>query len=95
MREYRNASGMLTFEFDKIESKKYKKVTKRVVDEFQLSPLGELTVGLDEIFQEYESDGSVIGLEWDNWSGYIVTAKNIDSESLARKVASDINDKEK
>jgi hypothetical protein len=30
---------------------------------------------------------SVVGLGWDNWSGFIVVAKNPESEPLVREVA--------
>ena len=53
MNEYRNASNQLTFDFDNISSWSYKNVTKSVVNNFNLEPVGKLTVGLDEKFQEF------------------------------------------
>ncbi|MFN9626467.1 MAG: hypothetical protein ACK6AT_09455 [Planctomycetota bacterium] len=59
----------------------------RIVNKFGLSPAGELIVGLDEMFRDYTDGPNVIGLEWDNWSGFIVVAKNADAETLVRSIA--------
>lgn len=59
----------------------------RIVNKFGLSPAGELIVGLDEMFRDYTDGPNVIGLEWDNWSGFIVVAKNADAEALVRSIA--------
>ena len=50
MKEHRDASNRLTFDFDKIEINSYSKVTKAVVKQFNLKPVNKLTHGLDEIF---------------------------------------------
>ena len=92
MNEHRNASNQLTFAFDSISSWSYKKVTKSVVKYFNLQSAGKLTVGLDEKFQEFKSGDSIVGLEWDNWSGYTIDAKNKEAEPLLREIASYINE---
>jgi len=92
MNEHKNASDQLTFNFDKISSWSYKKITKSVVKQFNLQPIGKLTVGLDEKFQEFKSSDLIIGLEWDTWSGYTINAKNKESEQLLRDIANYIND---
>ncbi|MDH5389076.1 MAG: hypothetical protein OEY06_11595 [Gammaproteobacteria bacterium] len=92
MNEHRDASNRLTFDFDRIESRSYSKITKAVVSHFKLVPDNKLTEGLDEIFQDYKSGDSVVGLEWDNWSGYIVNAKNTKSEQLVKEIAAFINE---
>ncbi len=83
----RDNSGMLTFDFPDIPSAKYGSVTKSSVEKFSLQPSGPRTDGLDEIFQDYELDSAVVGLEWDNWSGYIVVAKSKMAEPLAKEIA--------
>jgi hypothetical protein len=90
--EHRDASNRLTFDFDRIEARSYSKVTKAVANQFNLEPANKLTQGLDEIFQDYKSGEFVVGLEWDNWSGYIVNAKNTKSEPLAKEIAIFINE---
>ena len=93
MQEHRDASNRLTFEFLNIESSLYEKVTNEIVKQFELEPTNELVKGLDEIFQEFKKGKCIIGLEWDNWSGYIVNAKDNASESLANEIADFIKGK--
>ncbi len=92
MYEHSNASNQLTFDFDKINLSSYKKITYSIVNHFDLKPSGKLIVGLDEMFQEFTSGNSSIGLEWDNWSGYTIVAKNQEAEALLREIAKYIND---
>lgn len=87
MNEHRDASGRLTFDFDEIPSGKYSKVTKAIISEFSLEAASAKTSGLDEVFQDFKRDSDIIGLEWDNWSGYIVNAKNKTAEPLVREIA--------
>jgi len=65
----------------------YSKVTRKVTQEFGLAACSDKIRGLDETFQDFGRGSAVIALEWDNWSGFIVCAKNKESESLARQVA--------
>ena len=92
---HRDASNRLTFDFKDIESKLYSKLTDEIVGHFGLEATSELTHGLDEIFQEYTKDDLVIGLERDNWSGYIVNAKTKESEALAESIAMYIKERYK
>lgn len=93
MNEHRDASNRLTFDFDSIPSGMYRKIVKDVIENFDLSPENKCTKGLDEIFQEFSTQGNIIGLEWDNWSGFIVNAKSPNSENLAKNIAVYINGK--
>ncbi|QQX82235.1 hypothetical protein JK628_10725 [Shewanella sp. KX20019] len=87
MNKHRDCSNRLAYDFDKISSKDYHKITKSVVKEFKLIPHTELINGLDETFQDFILNQSIIGLEWDIWSGYIVNAKNPEAELLVEKIA--------
>lgn len=87
MHEYRNVSQGLTFDFYEIDSVKYPSITKAVAKQFQLEPVGELVIGPDELFQEYQREGLRVGLEWDIWSGYIVVANTEAAEDLTRDIA--------
>ncbi|TWX57790.1 hypothetical protein [Colwellia hornerae] len=87
MNNQRDFSNRLTFDFEKISSSDYAKITKSVVAEFKLSPHTELIKGLDEAFQDFTFNQSIIGLEWDIWSGYTVNAKNSEANSLVEKIA--------
>ena len=93
MDSHRNSSNQLTIDFNKIESKMYSKITNEVVTKYKLETNNELVTGLNEIFQEFKSGAAIIALEWDNWSGYIVNAKNTEAETLAEEIAKFINEK--
>ena len=84
---HRDASGRLCFEIHDIDSLDYPYYAKRTAKEFGLNPVGELMIGPDAMFQDYTDDISVIGIEWDVWSGLIVVAKNQQSEGLVARVA--------
>ena len=87
MNEHRDNSGRLTFDFNSVESGMYSKITKSVVTTFSLDPASGKTSGLDEAFQEFRRGDNIVGLHWDNWSGYIVNAKVTSAEPLAREIA--------
>jgi len=93
MSEHRDNSDRLTFDFSDISSGKYSKITKAVVSEFDLEVAGAKTRGLDEVFQDFKKGNEIVGLEWDNWSGYIVNAKVKSAEPLVREIASYISAK--
>ncbi len=87
MNEYRDNSDRLTIDFHSIEAGLYKKITSEVVIQFHLEVAGGKTSGLDEVFQDFKSGNDIVGLEWDNWSGYIVNAKTKSAEPLVREIA--------
>lgn len=91
MNEHRNASNQLTIDFNDIEMLLYSKITKEIINLFDLNISSEKVKGLDEIFQEFSSGKSIISIEWDNWSGYIVTAINKEAEPLAKEIAKYVN----
>ncbi|WP_207063519.1 hypothetical protein [Motiliproteus sp. SC1-56] len=93
MGEHRDASDRLTFDFQKVEASAYSKITEAVANNFNLTPANLIARGLDEMFQDYRQGDMRIGLEWDNWSGYIVCAKDKAAEPLAKEIASYINAK--
>jgi hypothetical protein len=55
---------------------------------FHLEPVGTLVSDfVNLVFQDYRRGSQVVGLEWDNWSGFIVVAKTPESEPLVRAIA--------
>jgi hypothetical protein len=85
---WRDASGRLTFEMFRISIADYRAICAALVNAFRLIPATALvTNGCDIVFQDYRRDEQVVGLEWDNWSGFTVTAKTLASESLVRDMA--------
>ncbi|KZZ63170.1 hypothetical protein A3762_12655 [Oleiphilus sp. HI0125] len=93
MNEHRDNSNRLTFDFDNIEGEMYRKITDEVISNFSLEVATEKVAGFDEVFQDFKKGNDVIGLEWDNWSGYSVVAKITSAESLAKEIAGYINAK--
>ena len=91
MNEYIDSSKRLTFDFSEIKTNDYSKITQGVVKKFNLTTASTFNIGIDEKFQDYKFGNLLIGLEWDIWSGYIVVAKNCDSEDIAKKIAEFIN----
>jgi hypothetical protein len=91
LNEHSDSSNRLTFDFSNIEAGQYGKITKSVVSEFGLEASATKTNGLDEVFQDFKHGNDIVGLEWDNWSGYIVNAKTVSAEPIVRKIAEYIN----
>lgn len=81
-----DASGRLCFEIFEVEADQYVPLLREVVGEFELKGNGKEVHGLDEVFCDYFRGSQVVGIEWDNWSGFIVVAKNEDAESLVREI---------
>ncbi|MES9901638.1 MAG: hypothetical protein ABW168_03015 [Sedimenticola sp.] len=92
MNEQRDSSNRLTYDFSKIEIKSYLKITKSIISHFELEEASELVHGFDETFQDFKSGRFLIGLEWDIWSGYIIVAKNLESETLVKEIATYVNE---
>ena len=83
---YRDSSSRLCFEIHDADSLQYPELAATVASQFNLTPVGELIMGLDEMFRDY-TDGSLrIGLDWDHWSGFIVVAKTPESEPLVESI---------
>lgn len=84
---HRDASNRLTYEVFGLKADVYVEVCHDIAIGFGLSPASEPVVGLEEMLRDYSDGRNVIGLEWDNWSGFIVVAKNVDAEPLVRSIA--------
>ena len=92
MNEHRDSSNRLTYDFSKLEIKDYLKVTNNIIKQFKLEKASELVHGLDETFQDFKLGRFLVGLECDIWSGYIVIAKNKESEALVKEIANYVNE---
>jgi hypothetical protein len=86
--EQRDKSDRLVIDFHHIKAGMYSKVTDDIIDKFGLEVVGEKTIGLDEVFQDFSRGDMVLSLEWDNWSGYSINAKSASAEQLVREIAS-------
>lgn len=87
MIEHKDSTGRTTINFDSIESDMYSSITSAVVSRFRLEVVTKKVTGLNEIFQSFKLDNEIVSLEWDNWSGYAVSAKSKSAEPLGRKIA--------
>ena len=83
---HRDASNRLCFEMFDVGSLEYPQLAARVVTQFKLTPVGDSVVGLDEMFRDYTDGVLQIGIEWDNWSGFVVTAKSPSAEPLVNSI---------
>jgi hypothetical protein len=85
---HRDASGRLAFEIFKVPADSYQAVCRDLMASVRLEPIGNLVSdSLSVVFQDYSRGSQVVGLEWDNWSGFIVVAKTPESESLVQEIA--------
>lgn len=85
---HRDASGRLTFEMFNVPADSYRAVCNDLVAALHLVSVGTVVTDfLDIVFQDYRRGSQVVGLEWDNWSGFIVVAKTPESEQLVQSVA--------
>ena len=83
---HRDDSDRLCFEIHAVASLEYANMATAVAKRFELKPMGDLVVGLDEMFRDYTDRCSIVGLEWDIWSGFIVVAKTLESETLVNGI---------
>jgi hypothetical protein len=84
----RDASGRLAFVMSRIPMNSYPALCNAIAAEFRIIPQATpVTNSCDIIFQDFGRGDQVVGLEWDNWSGFIITAKTPPSESLVREIA--------
>jgi hypothetical protein len=85
---HRDASGRLTFEMFSVPGDSYQAICNELVAALLLVPLGTpVSDFLSIVFQDYGRGSQVVGLEWDNWSGFIVVAKTPESEPLVHAIA--------
>jgi hypothetical protein len=84
----RDASDRLTFTMFKLPADSYTPLCREIKERFGLTAVGERVAGLDVVFQNYRLGEQVVGLEWDNWSGFIVVAKHPQAEPLVQTIGS-------
>jgi hypothetical protein len=85
---WRNASGRLTFDMFRVPADDYRAVRDALIEAFSLAPnSAKVTNGWDIAFQDFRRGEQVVGLEWDNWTGFTVVAKTPDAEPLVKEMA--------
>lgn len=83
---HRDASNRLCFEMFDVDSNDYPKLVTRIVEHFDLKPTSAMMMGPDQLIGGYSDGKCSIGLDWDNWSGFFVTARTPDAESLVKSI---------
>lgn len=83
----RDASSRLTYEIHAVDHLEYPEYVSSIAQQFGLDSVGKLIVGASELFSDYTDGTNEIQFAWDNWSGFMVTAKSEKSEALVRSIA--------
>jgi len=83
---HRDASKRLCYEMEDVGCTDYPEFVARVVQHFDLKSANDLVVGPDQLLMAYTDGKHAVGLDWDNWSGFFVTAHTPESEALVRKI---------
>ncbi len=88
IKTYRDSSNRLCFDLFRIPAVDYPNTCKLITDAFSLSPaVPSFGAGLDAVFMDFRDASRTVEFAWDNWSGFIVTAKDSGSESLVLEIA--------
>ena len=82
----RDASNRLVFEMFCVPCRSYDDIVEELRTAFNLVPVGPGIDVWDIVFRDYQREGAVVGLEWDNWLGFIVVAKSPAAESLVNEI---------
>lgn len=83
---HHDASDRLCFELYDAEAVDYPKLVSRIVDHFNLTSTSNFVVGLDQMFENYSDGQCSVGMDWDIWSGFIVTAHSKEAEPLVKAI---------
>jgi len=83
---YRDDTNRLTVGIENMPALAYKFVAWRLKRKFKLTKVSVLTSTVEEQFQQYEYDGKCVGIDWDIWSGFTVTALSPESESIVKEI---------
>ena len=89
---HRDASDRLCFEMFDVDAIDYPKLVARIVAQFDLKSTSEMVVGHDQLIGGYSDGKFSIGLNWDNWSGFFVTAHTPEAEPLVKSIGAFLSD---
>ncbi len=87
MQTQKNFSNHLAIEFFDVSENSYADITQSIVQKFGLISAKKPSNCDDAIFHEFKQNDRDVSLEWDDWSGYVVTAKNHAAKPLAHEIA--------
>jgi hypothetical protein len=87
MRLWRDSSGRLTFDQPGVTAHDYPRLCRMIADAFELAPVGEIVIGMDQMFWDFKNGHLVVSLDWDIWMDFMVVAKSVASEPLVIDIA--------
>jgi hypothetical protein len=83
----RDTSGRLAVELFDIPMEMYPSLCHEIALAFGLSlDCSPVANSVDVVLTDFRSDFGSVEMAWDNWSGFIVTAKGLESEPLVRRI---------
>ena len=88
----RDASDRLCFEISNVIALDYPKLIVRIIAQFYLESSAKAVVGPDQIIGGYSDGKCSIGLDWDHWSGFFITALTPEAEVLVRSIGAFLSD---
>jgi hypothetical protein len=83
----RDSSNRLTFEVSELPADQYAATCRELAGSLRLMPASEQVSSYDCAFRDYTDGARIVGLEWDIWSGFIIVAQNVASESLVEELS--------
>jgi hypothetical protein len=84
--ENRDHSNRLTVALEGMPSLAYRFLSWKLKRKFGLKKSTTLTSTVEERFQEYSKDENQVSIDWDVWSGFMVTALTAESEGLVQEI---------
>ncbi len=84
---WRDSSGRLTFDRPGVAAEAYPALCRRVADAFGLASAGDIVIGPEQMFWDFQRGGQVVGLDWDIWMEFMAVAQSAASEALVADIA--------
>jgi hypothetical protein len=84
---WRDSTERLTFDVSAVSATDYPETCRGIADALGLAPVGEIIIGPEQMFWDFQRGSQVVGLDWDIWMGFMAVAKSVDSEPLVRDIA--------
>jgi hypothetical protein len=83
----RDSSDRLIFSLTGVSAEDFPKVCQQIAEAFQLTTVGEMIVGPDQMFWDFGRDHLKLSLDWDIWMQFSIVAKTQTSEQLLHEIA--------
>lgn len=84
---WRDSSGRLAFDLPGVAAKDFPALCRSVADALGLAPAGDILIGPEQMFWDFQRGDQVVELAWDIWMEFMAVAKSEASEPLLRDIA--------